>query len=139
MTLPVSDLTTSRRFFEELNFSFDERTCDGQAACMIINEQAFVLLLSRERFAEFVTRPVADPHRASAFTVAISAESRDAVDALTASALAAGAAPAKEILDLGFMYQRSFRDHDGHIWEVLWMDPPGEKGSSWTRHRPAAS
>jgi len=129
LNLPVVDLPASRGFFEGLDFRFDERFCDEQAACMVVSDQAFVMLLQRNRFADFVTRPVADARQSTALTVAISAEDRGAVDAFADSALAAGATPAKDPQDYGFMYQRSFHDLDGHLWEVLWMDPvAAEKG-----------
>ena len=129
VNLPVRDLPASRAFFEALDFSFDDKFCDGGAACMVVSEQAWVMLLERDRFADFVTKPVADAAEATAFTVAVSAEDREAVDAFAEAALAAGAAPAKDPQEYGFMYQRSFHDLDGHLWEVMWMDPvAAEKG-----------
>jgi predicted lactoylglutathione lyase len=129
LNLPVADLAASRAFFAALGFDFNERFCDQGAACMVVSEQASVMLLQRERFAEFVTRPVADPAAETALTVCVSAESREAVDALAAAALGAGAGAAKDPQDYGFMYQRSFHDPDGHLWEIAWMDPIAvEKG-----------
>ena len=129
LNLPVNDLPSSRKFFGQLGFEFDERFCDEQAACMVISEQAYVMLLERDRFADFVTRPVAVASEATALTVAVSAEDRTQVDLFADRALAAGATPAKEAQEYGFMYQRSFHDLDGHLWEVLWMDPvAAEKG-----------
>jgi predicted lactoylglutathione lyase len=129
VNLPVSDLPASRAFFDALGFGFDERFCDGGAACMVISEQAWVMLLQRNRFAEFVTKPVADAKESTALTVAVSAESREAVDGFAEAALGAGATPAKDPQEYGFMYQRSFHDLDGHLWEVMWMDPvAAEKG-----------
>jgi uncharacterized protein len=129
VNLPVADLPASRAFFDALGFGFDERFCDEQAACMVVSDQAFVMLLARDRFADFVTKPIADAHQATALTVAVGADSREAVDAFADTALAAGAKPAKEPQEYGFMYQRSFHDLDGHLWEVMWMDPiAAEKG-----------
>ena len=129
LNLPVADLSASRAFFDALGFGFDERFCDDQAACMVVSDQAYVMLLERDRFAEFVAKPVADAHQATALTAAVSAESREAVDAFAEDALAAGAAPGKDPQEYGFMYQRSFHDLDGHLWEVMWMDPvAAEKG-----------
>jgi len=122
LNLPVADLAASCAFFAALGFSFDERFCDEGAACMLVSEQAYVMLLRRDRFAEFVTRPVADAAAETALTACISAASRAEVDALAATAAAAGATPAKDPQDFGFMYQRSFHDLDGHLWEVAWMD-----------------
>jgi predicted lactoylglutathione lyase len=129
LNLPVRDLPASRAFFEALDFSFDEKFCDDKAACMVVSEQAWVMLLERDRFADFVTKPVADANEATALTVAVSAESREAVDAFAETALGAGASAGKEPQEYGFMYQRSFHDLDGHLWEVMWMDPvAAEKG-----------
>lgn len=129
LNLPVADLTASRAFFVELGFDFDEKFCDEGAACMVVSEQAYVMLLQRDRFADFVTKPVADPAEATALTACVSAESRAEVDSLAAAATAAGAGPAKDPQDYGFMYQRSFHDLDGHLWEIAWMDPVAvEKG-----------
>ena len=129
LNLPVTDLRASRDFFDRLEFEFDERFCDQGAACMAVSEQAYVMLMQRDRFAEFVTKPVADADEATALTVAVSAEDRAAVDTFAAAALAAGATPGKDPQDYGFMYGRSFHDLDGHLWEVMWMDPvAAEKG-----------
>ena len=123
LNLPVADLSASREFFDRLGFEFDERFCDEGAGCMVVSDRAFVMLLERDRFAEFVARPVADAGEETALTVAVSADDRDAVDEFAETALAAGAAPAKDPQDYGFMYGRSFHDLDGHLWEVMWMDP----------------
>jgi predicted lactoylglutathione lyase len=129
LNLPVAKLSTSREFFERLGFDFDDRFSDEQAACMVLSDKGFVMLLERDRFADFVTKPIADPQEATAVTVAISAESREAVDSFVDAALAAGGSAARGPQDYGFMYQRSFHDLDGHLWEVLWMDPvAAEKG-----------
>jgi predicted lactoylglutathione lyase len=90
---------------------------------MVVSDQAYVMLLQRERFADFTTRPTADATQATEAIVCVSADDRAAVDAFADTALAAGASPAKEPMDMGFMYGRSFHDLDGHHWEVMWMDP----------------
>ena len=129
LNLPVADLAASRAFCAALGFDFNEKFCDEGAACMVVSDGAFVMLLQRDRFAEFVVKPVADAGEATALTVAVSAEDRGAVDAFAEAALAAGAIPGKEPQDYGFMYGRSFHDLDGHLWEVMWMDPvAAEKG-----------
>lgn len=123
LNLPVADLAASRAFFGALGFDFDEKFCDEGAACMVVSDQAYVMLLQRERFADFVTKPLADPGAQTALTACVSAASRAEVDSLAAAAEAAGADAAKDPQDYGFMYQRSFHDPDGHLWEVAWMDP----------------
>src|SRR6185312_16220690 len=99
LNLPVADLAASRDFFAQLGFDFNEKFCDEGAACMVVSDQAYVMLLQRDRFADFVSKPVAD------------------------AAEAAGAGAVKDPQDYGFMYQRSFHDLDGHHWEIAWMDP----------------
>jgi uncharacterized protein len=129
LNLPVADLAASRAFFGALGFGFDDKFSDEGAACMVVSDHAYVMLLQRERFAEFVTRPLADARDSTALTVCVSAASRAEVDALADAAGNAGAGDAKGPQDYGFMYQRSFYDLDGHLWEIAWMDPVAvEKG-----------
>jgi predicted lactoylglutathione lyase len=129
LNLPVADLAASRAFFAKLGFEFNEKFCDAGAACMVVSEGAFVMLLQRDRFAEFVTKPLANSGETTGLTVCVSAQSRAEVDSLADIAGNAGAGDAKGPQDYGFMYQRSFYDLDGHLWEIAWMDPVAvEKG-----------
>jgi predicted lactoylglutathione lyase len=129
LNLPVADLTAARAFFGALGFEFNEKFCDQGAACMVVSERAYVMLLQRDRFAEFVTKPLASSAETTGLTVCVSAESRAEVDSLADAAGEAGAGAAKGPQDYGFMYQRSFHDLDGHLWEIAWMDPVAvEKG-----------
>jgi predicted lactoylglutathione lyase len=123
VNLPVQDVGTSITFFSALGFDFDEKFTNDEAACMVVSEQAYVMLLDQSRFADFTTKPTADARASTEAIVAVSADSREAVDAFAGAALAAGASPAKEPMDEGFMYGRSFYDLDGHHWEVMWMSP----------------
>lgn len=121
--LAVEDLDRSVAFFTGLGFTFDGRFTDDTATAMIVNEQATVMLLTKSKFAEFTTRELADPTKQTGTIIALSAESREDVDAFADKALATGGSPAKEPMELGFMYARSFHDPDGHHWEIVWMDP----------------
>jgi uncharacterized protein len=123
VNLPVADVAAARRFFAALGFAFDPTFTDDSCACLVVSEQAYVMLLAAERFAEFAAKPVADAHSSTEAIVCVSAEDRDGVDALADAALAAGGTTAKEPMDHGFMYGRSFHDLDGHLWEVMWMSP----------------
>lgn len=123
LNLPVADLAAARVFFGALGFDFNEKFCDQGAACMVVSERAYVMLLRRDRFAEFVTKPLANSAETTGLTVCVSAESRAEVDSLADAAGEAGAGAAKGPQDYGFMYQRSFHDLDGHLWEIAWMDP----------------
>ena len=123
LNLPVRDVTASRAFFSRLGFSFDDRFCDDQTACLVLSPTAYVMLLERPRFADFAAKPLADPETTTSALLCVSAVDRQAVDEFADTALAAGAAAAKEPMDHGFMYGRSFFDLDGHHWEVMWMSP----------------
>jgi predicted lactoylglutathione lyase len=121
--IAVADLDASKAFFGKLGFTFDERFTNEQAAAMPINDLAVVMLLQKDFFASFLTKPQVDATTATEATLCVSADSKAAVDALADDALGAGATPAKDPVDYGFMYGRSFNDPDGHHWEVMWMDP----------------
>ncbi len=123
VNLPVQDLSKTVDFFTQLGFEFNQQFTDENATCMVISEQAYVMLLVRPYFATFVTKEVGDPADQTAGIIGLSAESREEVDTLVDKALELGGAPAKEPQDHGYMYGRSFYDLDGHAWEVLWMDP----------------
>jgi predicted lactoylglutathione lyase len=123
VNLPVADLTRSVDFFTQLGFEFNEQFTDENATCMVLSEQACVMLLVRPFFASFTSKPVADAEQGTEAVLAVTAESRAEVDHLVDRALAGGGSPAMPPSDEGFMYGRSFYDLDGHAWEVMWMDP----------------
>jgi predicted lactoylglutathione lyase len=121
VNLPVKDLAKSRRFFEELGFAFNEQFTDDTAACLVIDENIFAMLLTEAKFKEFINGEIADPSTTETL-LAVSAESRDDVDRVANKALAIGGTEWKPPLEQGPMYSRSFQDPDGHVWEVLHMD-----------------
>jgi predicted lactoylglutathione lyase len=123
VNLPVSDLARSVHFWTDLGFTFNQQFTDDNAACMVLSDHACVMLLTEKFFSTFTTKNVADATEHSEVILAVSAESREEVDALTEKALASGGARSNESQDQGFMYGRSFQDPDGHLWEVLYMDP----------------
>ena len=123
VNMPVADVARSTAFFTQLGFSFNPAFGDETAACMLVGEHAFVMLLSREKFAEFSKLPIADPTTHALALYCFSVSSRDEVDAVTAAALAAGGTEVDDPEDHGFMYTRSFFDLDGHGWQVMWMNP----------------
>jgi uncharacterized protein len=130
VTLPVADVERSRAFFAKLGFSFDPEFSGEGAACMLVGEQASVMLGSHETFARVSHLPMADPatHALALFSFGVPA--RDDVDTIAEVALAAGAREADGPEDHGFMYTRSFFDLDGHGWQVMWMNPaPAEDGA----------
>ncbi|WGL15898.1 VOC family protein [Microbulbifer bruguierae] len=124
VNLPVTDLGKSVEFFSELGFEFNPRFTDETATCMIIGESNFAMLLTHEKFLSFTPGlAICDTRTSTEVLVCLSAESRAEVDALLDKAVAAGGSDFREPEDYGFMYGRSFRDLDGHIWEIMWMDP----------------
>jgi uncharacterized protein len=129
VNLAVKDLSRSVEFFTQLGFSFDPRFTDEQATCMIVSDEAFVMLLVESRFKDFTKKELCDPATHTEAILALSAESREQVDELVHKALAAGGQPANEPMDHGFMYGSSFQDLDGHLWEVIWMDPGALRAS----------
>jgi uncharacterized protein len=139
VNLAVEDLDRSVEFFTKLGFSFDPRFTDETATCMLIGEDAYAMLLTGPRFADFTTRETADPRAATEAILAFAVESRDEVDSLADLALEAGAWPGKEPMDLGFMYQRHFDDPDGHHWEVFWMDPKAAEEGPAAAETPASA
>jgi predicted lactoylglutathione lyase len=120
--LAVEDLDRSVAFFTELGFTFDERFTDETATAMVVNDQAVVMLLVKDRFADFTTKQVVDSRTHTETILALSAESREDVDRFADKALAAGGTPANDPMEMDFMYGRSFQDPDGHQWEIFWMD-----------------
>jgi len=122
VNLPVAEVERSKSFFAKLGFSFNPAFTDDTAACMLVGEHAFVMLLSRDRFAQFAKLPIADSRTHTLALYCFGVASRDEVDAVSATALAAGGTEADDAEDLGFMYSRSFFDLDGHGWQVMWMD-----------------
>jgi predicted lactoylglutathione lyase len=121
--LAVKDLDRSVAFFTGLGFTFDERFTDETATAMIVNEHAVVMLLTQPKFKDFTKKELVDPRTHTETILALSASSREDVDAFADKALAAGGSPANEPMELDFMYGRSFQDPDGHQWEIFWMDP----------------
>jgi predicted lactoylglutathione lyase len=125
VNLAVSDLEKSKGFFSALGFTFNAQFTDDKAACMIINDQASVMLLREPFFRGFTKKEPCDTSRSNEALLALSCESRAEVDQLVRKAVDAGGSHAMDPMDHGFMYGWSFYDLDGHHWEVLWMDPQG--------------
>jgi predicted lactoylglutathione lyase len=123
LNLPVQDIARSKAFFEQLGFGFNPRFESNDSACMLIGEQAFCMLLTNEKYAEFSKRPMADPKTHSIGLFCFSVGTREEVDAVADAAVAAGAEDHDDAEDYGFMRSRSFYDLDGHGWQVMWMDP----------------
>jgi predicted lactoylglutathione lyase len=123
VNLPVKDVTESVDFFARLGFEFNPQFTDDKSACMVVSEEAFVMLLADTLFQRFTSKDIADTAAHSEVIVALSASSRNDVDELVKTALANGGHRANDPISDGPMYGWSFQDIDGHQWEVIHMDP----------------
>ncbi|GAP52945.1 VOC family protein [Streptomyces azureus] len=128
VNLCVSDLDASKKFFTELGYSINEQFSDDTTASVVISETIVAMVHTKEKYAQFTKKEIADSRKTSEVLIALSAESREKVDELVEKAVAAGGSVSGETQDHGFMYGRSFDDLDGHTWEVVWMDPSAVEG-----------
>ena len=134
MNLPVKDLDRSVQFFTALGFTFNQDYTDQNATCMVVNDDAYVMLLVEKFFQTFTSKEIVDATSATEAIMAFSVDSRDAVDQMVSKALDAGGTESQPVQDYGFMYSHSFQDPDGHLWEVMWMDPAGPPASDRAAH-----
>ena len=122
VNLPVTDLAKAKAFYTALGFTINAQFSDDNTACMVLSEAINVMLLTHARWATFTSRPI-PPATSSEVLLAISCENREAVDRMNeAAADHGGEADINPTQDLGFLYNRSLADPDGHVWEAVWMD-----------------
>lgn len=120
--LPVKDLARSKEFFGALGFGFEPSCGDDDAACLVIDDYAYVMLLTEPFFSSFTRKGLADATRTAEVIVSLGLDSRERVDEVVDAAIAAGGTVSNETNDQGFMYGRSFEDLDGHLWEAFYYD-----------------
>ncbi|WP_422099873.1 VOC family protein [Variovorax sp.] len=124
VNLPVKDLDKSKAFFNALGYSFNPQFTDTNAACMVVQEGSIhAMLLVEPFFKTFTDKAIADTRTSTEVLLCLSCESRAEVDELVAKAVAAGGTTPRAPQDLGFMYGHGFQDLDGHLWELVFMDP----------------
>jgi predicted lactoylglutathione lyase len=123
VNLPVKSLNKSVEFFTQLGFSFNPQFTDETATCMIVSDDIFVMLLTEEKFKTFTPKQICDTKKYTEVLVCLSSESRERVEEVVRKAVAAGGATYKDPEDHGFMYGHGFQDLDGHIWELVYMQP----------------
>lgn len=122
VNLPVKDLKKSMDFFSKVGFEFNAQFTDEKAACMVVGDNIFVMLLVEDFFKNFTKKEISDATKSTEVIVALSVESKEKVDEIVNKALAAGGKSSNEPIDQGFMYLWSFQDIDGHLWEFIYMD-----------------
>jgi predicted lactoylglutathione lyase len=128
VNLPVQDVDAAKKFFTSLGYPINPQFTTDDCACVVISDTIIAMLLSRQRYADFTDKEIADSARTSEVLLCLSAESREKVDELVDRAVAAGGRTTGQAIDEGFMYGRSFDDIDGHTWEIMWMDPAAVQG-----------
>jgi predicted lactoylglutathione lyase len=122
VNLPVKDLEASRGFFTALDFEFNPDFSDDSAACMVVDENIYVMLLVEERFRDFINDEIADATSTTESITCLSADSKEQVDELVQKAIDAGGKAWKPTMEEGPMYGGSFQDLDGHVWELMHME-----------------
>ena len=129
VNLPVRSLDKSVQFFTKLGFKFNAQFTDETATCMIVSDDIFVMLLTHDKFKTFTPKPICDATKSTEVLVCLSSESRAHVNEMVRKAVEAGGTTYNEPQDHGFMYGHGFQDPDGHIWEVIYMEPSAIKQS----------
>jgi predicted lactoylglutathione lyase len=125
VNLPVRDLDKAKAFFSALGYASNPQFTDENAACVVISDSIYVMLLVEPFFQGFTRKSLCDARTHTEVLLCLSVGSRSEVDTMVAKALAAGGREPMEAKDYGFMYQRGFEDLDGHLWEVVHMDESG--------------
>lgn len=122
INLAVKDLQKSMDFYTALGFMNNPQFSDDNGKCMVWSDTIYVMLLSHEKFSEFITKPIADTKSNVAALYALSFDSLDEMNTTTEKGLKAGGVESSEMKDYGFMQQRTIEDFDGHTWELFYMD-----------------
>ena len=132
INLPVTDLARSKAFYKAIGATNNPQFTDETAAMMSFSPEVNVMLLTHDKWRQFTSKTIPDANTYAQVLLALSRDSREAVDAITANAEREGVTidPTPK-QDFDWMYGRSFEDPDGHIWEVMWMDAAAaEQGAS---------
>lgn len=124
VNLPVTDVKRSTAFYEAIGATKNPQFSTDEVSCMVISDSIFVMVMTHDHFRQFSPKAIPNAHETAQVLLCLSADSREAVDGMVASAVAGDGKPDPcPQQEFGFMYGRSFEDPDGHIWEVMWMDP----------------
>lgn len=123
INLGVADLERSKVFFEGLGYQINPQFTDDTAACVVVSDTIYVMLLTEDKIAEFTKKTLVNAHQATEVLISLSADAREDVDLIVDKAVSLGGREASLMDSYDYMYGRSFEDLDGHIWEIIWMDP----------------
>ena len=122
INLVVKDVQKSMDFYTALGFTNNPQFSDETAKCMVWTENIFVMIMTKEKFAGFATKPIADTKNNLAALFSLSMENTEEMNKTMANGLKAGGTEPAEMKDYGFMQQRTIEDFDGHTWEIFFMD-----------------
>ena len=125
VNVPIRDLAASMAYYKALGFEHNPDFTDETAACIVISDTIFLMVLTHDKFRQFSSLPIPDPQQQTQALYALSRDSREAVDAIAEAGLKAGGREVRDVQDMGFMYSRAIADLDGHVWEYVWMDMSG--------------
>jgi predicted lactoylglutathione lyase len=128
VNLPVADVKRSTAFYEAIGATKNPQFSDDTTSCMVISDTIFVMVMTHEKFASFSPKTISDARKTAQVLLCLTADSREAVDEMLSNAAKDGNIDPRAPQDYGFMYGRAFEDPDGHIWEVMWMDPAAVAG-----------
>jgi uncharacterized protein len=123
VNLPTQNLDQAIAFFTQLGFAFNPQFTDETATCMIVSDDIYVMLLTNDKFKTFTPKPICDATKSTEVLICLSCDSREEVDSLVSKAVSGGGSTYNDPQDHGFMYAHGFQDLDGHIWELMYMEP----------------
>lgn len=109
-------------FYAAIGFTNNPQFTDETAACMVLTEEIYVMLLTHTKFSQFTQKGIGNAFKSASVINSLSVDSKEEVDAMMEKALKSGGKESNEAKDYGFMQQQSFEDPDGHLWEVFYMD-----------------
>jgi hypothetical protein len=123
VSYPTADLDRSKAFYTALGATINPLFTDENAACLVWDENIYLMVLKREFMATFTNKQLADPATTAQVQIAFTRDSREEVDAVAEAGLSAGGSEPGPAQDLGFMYTRDLEDPDGNIVAFLYMVP----------------
>ena len=126
VNLATTDLDRARAFYEKF-FSIDDAYSNDDGFCAVVNANAFLMVLRRDFFATFTDKRVVDPRTEAQTAISLSCTSRQEVDAMIATGIAAGGTEPQPAQDYGFMYSRDLDDPDGNSIGFFFMSPDADQ------------
>lgn len=129
VNLPTTDLERAKAFYTSLGFTINPLFTDDNAACVVLDDNIYFMVLTREYLGTFTDKQIIDPKTQAQTSIAFTRDSRDEVDEMMAKGLAGGGGEPREAQDYGFMYSRDLEDPDGNMLGFFFMEPAAaEKG-----------